>query len=90
MTMNYNNNVNFGGVGLDADECNTIINTSNNDTNTTINSNNSNITNIIYNTTSPCHQICDNTYGSYECACNVGYKLLDDQHNCTGKKNGHG
>ena len=79
MTINYNNNVNFGCVGLDADECNTIIKISGNDTNTTINSNNSNITNTTYTTTSPCHQTYDNTYGSYECGCHVGYKLLDDQ-----------
>ncbi|XP_078573546.1 uncharacterized protein LOC144860252 [Branchiostoma floridae x Branchiostoma japonicum] len=26
--------------------------------------------------------ICQDTYGSYNCKCNIGYKLKDDQHNC--------
>ena len=29
-----------------------------------------------------CHHLCINTDGSYECACNVGYKLLPDRRNC--------
>ena len=29
-----------------------------------------------------CHHHCINTDGSYECSCNVGYKLLPDNRNC--------
>ena len=34
---------------------------------------------------SPCGQICSNTEGSFECSCNNGYELDDDQRTCIGK-----
>src|SRR6218665_3895567 len=33
---------------------------------------------------SPCHQVCKNTLGSYECSCFDNYKLLPDNEHCTG------
>ena len=32
-----------------------------------------------------CSQRCNNTVGSYNCSCQSGYELTDDDHNCTGK-----
>ena len=32
-----------------------------------------------------CDQVCMNTFGSYECACNSGYRLLEDSMSCEGK-----
>ncbi|KAH8402834.1 hypothetical protein KR222_002263 [Zaprionus bogoriensis] len=29
-----------------------------------------------------CHQLCENTIGSYRCSCQVGYHLLDDLKSC--------
>ena len=31
-----------------------------------------------------CNQICNNTIGSYYCACQTGYTLSNDSHTCTG------
>ena len=31
-----------------------------------------------------CHQICTNTNGSYECSCNPGFMLMNDNRTCTG------
>ena len=31
-----------------------------------------------------CTQICNNTYGSYRCTCEEGYRLESDGFNCTG------
>ena len=30
-----------------------------------------------------CQHNCTNTNGSYSCSCRAGYKLNEDQHNCT-------
>jgi len=30
-----------------------------------------------------CQHNCTNTNGSYSCSCNKGYKLSEDEHNCT-------
>ena len=35
------------------------------------------------NATSPCHQYCANTVGSYQCSCKVGYTLTADGHTCS-------
>ena len=32
-----------------------------------------------------CEQICDNTYGSFECDCQPGYTLNADGFNCSGE-----
>lgn len=32
-----------------------------------------------------CNQICKNSYGSYHCECNIGFKLSQDNHTCLGK-----
>lgn len=32
----------------------------------------------------PCQQICNNTEGSFECACLDGYQLQEDGHGCSG------
>lgn len=32
----------------------------------------------------PCEQVCTNSEGSYECSCDPGYSLDDDQHSCNG------
>ena len=32
-----------------------------------------------------CSHICDNTEGSYHCACPSGYDLQPDNHTCSGK-----
>ena len=32
-----------------------------------------------------CSQQCSNTVGSYNCSCQSGYKLTDDNHTCIGK-----
>ena len=32
-----------------------------------------------------CEQICTNTEGSFECSCNDGYELGDDQQACIGE-----
>ena len=32
-----------------------------------------------------CTQTCDNTDGSYQCSCWVGYDLTSDGHTCTGE-----
>ena len=34
---------------------------------------------------SPCQHGCTNTLGSYNCYCNQGYVLDNDQHSCRGK-----
>ena len=31
-----------------------------------------------------CNQTCTNTNGSYECSCNVGFNLADNNHDCDG------
>lgn len=31
-----------------------------------------------------CQTGCDNTLGSYECSCDDGFNLSDDEHTCTG------
>ena len=31
-----------------------------------------------------CNQGCTNVNGSYECSCDAGYFLSDDQHTCVG------
>jgi len=31
-----------------------------------------------------CHQICTNTFGSYECSCDPGFVLMDDNRTCAG------
>lgn len=33
---------------------------------------------------SPCEQRCNNTIGSYNCSCDVGYSLARDMHSCLG------
>ena len=33
---------------------------------------------------SPCEHRCINNPGSYECSCNIGYELHNDQENCFG------
>ena len=33
-----------------------------------------------------CAQICTNTEGSYNCSCNPGFELANDQRLCDGKK----
>ena len=33
-----------------------------------------------------CEQNCNNTVGSYDCSCNVGFQLGNDYHACSGKK----
>ena len=35
-------------------------------------------------TSSPCEQMCMNNEGSYECSCDAGYSLDNDQHSCNG------
>ncbi len=35
--------------------------------------------------TNSCHQVCNNTPGSYTCSCNVGYRLGSDGRTCTGQ-----
>ena len=35
--------------------------------------------------TDSCAQICTNTIGSYDCSCNVGYRIASDNHMCDGK-----
>ena len=37
------------------------------------------------NDTNSCHQVCNNTPGSYTCSCNVGYRLGSDGRTCTGE-----
>lgn len=32
-----------------------------------------------------CHQLCDNTCGSYQCRCKVGFTLMSNKHSCEGK-----
>ena len=32
-----------------------------------------------------CEQNCNNTVGSYDCSCNVGFQLGNDYHACPGK-----
>ena len=32
-----------------------------------------------------CNQTCTNTEGSFECSCNEGYTLADDDLDCAGK-----
>jgi hypothetical protein len=34
--------------------------------------------------TDGCGQICSNTFGSYTCSCNIGYRLDTDRHACNG------
>ena len=31
-----------------------------------------------------CEQVCDNTYGSYNCRCLDGYELQNDSYSCAG------
>ena len=31
-----------------------------------------------------CNQTCTNTNGSYECSCNIGFNLADNNHDCDG------
>ena len=31
-----------------------------------------------------CHQLCQNTEGSFLCSCNEGFTLTGDRKNCTG------
>ena len=31
-----------------------------------------------------CDQVCENTFGGYECSCNPGYKLQMDNSTCEG------
>ena len=33
-----------------------------------------------------CTQTCDNTGGSYQCFCQLGYELTSDNHTCVGKE----
>ena len=35
--------------------------------------------------TPPCEQLCNNTEGSYLCACKDGYQLEDDGRTCEGE-----
>ena len=35
--------------------------------------------------TDGCDQVCTNTPGSFECSCNGGYVLNNDQITCSGK-----
>ena len=30
----------------------------------------------------PCHQVCEDTEGSFFCSCNSGFRLLEDDINC--------
>ena len=39
--------------------------------------------------TSGCAQLCNNTIGSYTCACNTGYTLVADNHTCNGERVKH-
>ena len=32
-----------------------------------------------------CQQICNNTIGSFNCSCGIGYSLMPDGFNCSGK-----
>ena len=32
-----------------------------------------------------CQQICHNTIGSFRCSCRIGYSILPDGFNCSGK-----
>ena len=32
-----------------------------------------------------CQQICNNTIGSFNCSCDIGYSLMPDGFNCSGK-----
>ena len=34
--------------------------------------------------TSNCSQLCNNTLGSYECSCNIGYMLDSNGFTCSG------
>ena len=34
--------------------------------------------------TNGCDQLCSNTIGSFECVCNVGYRLASDGFTCNG------
>ena len=31
-----------------------------------------------------CDQYCNNSIGSYECSCSIGFSLSSDRHNCSG------
>ena len=31
-----------------------------------------------------CDQICENTFGSYECSCSPGFKLVEGSNKCDG------
>ena len=42
-------------------------------------------TNECANNNGGCDQTCNNTDGSYECQCNDGYYLDDDNHGCSGR-----
>ena len=42
-------------------------------------------TNECANNNGGCDQTCKNTDGSYECQCNDGYYLDDDNHGCSGR-----
>ena len=33
-----------------------------------------------------CEQVCNNTDGSFECSCNLGYSLSSDRTSCIGKQ----
>ena len=37
--------------------------------------------------TTPCDQLCENTEGSYKCACQPGFKLDPDGVTCVGESN---
>lgn len=43
----------------------------------------SDLNECINNATSPCHQYCANTVGSYQCSCKFGYTLTTDGRTCS-------
>ena len=39
-----------------------------------------------HNSTHNCDHLCSNSMGSYECSCNKGFELGEDEHSCLGKR----